>query len=102
MDTNQSFNLKGVLFSHLMLIPHYLLMFLIILTQIFRKKDDVLLKISGVIFFCLFAFVIIPWTLISDFWFLAEHYSTMSFGEATRTAFIETPLIHFPYLIEGE
>lgn len=95
MDDMTSFNCKGLLLSHLMFIPHYILMFLMILIKFFQGKSNVFLKIFIVVLSCLFAAVILPVTFWLDFWLLTTVYSNMSFSEATEIAFRDIPLAPF-------
>lgn len=89
MDENTRINCKGLFFSHLMLIPHYILCIFLFAIKFFQDKPNIFLKLSCLVLLCLGSFVIIPVTFCLDFWLLAATYSNMSFDVATSKAFLE-------------
>jgi hypothetical protein len=89
MDENTLINCKGLFLSHLMLIPHYVLFFLLVVIKFFKSKQNIFLKLFYAFILIFGSFVIIPITFCMDFWALAMGYSSMSFDVATSKFFFE-------------
>ncbi len=84
-------NCGGLLIAHLLLIPHYVLMFLIVLIKLVQEKRNLFIKISIFILLLLGSVFLIPVTFCIDFWCIAVAYSTRSLDEATAILFVEIP-----------
>ena len=84
-------NCVGLLIAHLLLIPHYALMFLIVLIKLIQEKRNPFVKISIFLMLLLGSFFLIPITFCMDFWCIAIAYSTRSLDEATAVLFVEIP-----------
>lgn len=91
MDNDMSVNCVGLLIAHLLLIPHYVLMFLIVLVKLLQEKRNLFVKISIFTLLLLGSFFLIPVTFCIDFWCIAVAYSTRSLDEATAILFVEIP-----------